>query len=392
MTTTETPAQQDTTAAQQAALLQSASQPVTAPQSAIRNPQSAIAQLRLPGPTPVPDAVRAAGARQMINHRGAAFHDLLRDVTERLKPYYQTTHDVLTFAASGTGGLEAAVANCFSLGDQVLSLTGGYFADRFADVAVAYGLDVVRLPFEWGQAVNPAAVRHALDSHPDLRGVLLTHNETSTGVQNPVAAVGALVRERDLLFLVDSVSALGAAELRCDEWGVDVAVTASQKAWMTPPGLAMLSVSPRAWVAYEQARLPRYYFDFGAARKYLDKWETPATPAVSLLFQLQAALQLMDEEGRAAVFARHTALRDQLRTGVRALGLDLLAADAVASRTVTSITTPDAGRILAALRERGVELGGGLGPLDGRLLRVGHMGWVTEADITQVLACLRAVI
>ena len=153
-------------------------------------PQSVTTQLRLPGPTPVPDAVRAAGARQMINHRGAAFHDLLRDVTERLKPFYQTSGDVLTFAASGTGGLEAAIANCFSPGDGVLSLTCGYFADRFADVAVAYGLDVVRLQFEWGQAVDPATVRQALDSHPHLRGVLLTHNETSTGVQKPSSGSG----------------------------------------------------------------------------------------------------------------------------------------------------------------------------------------------------------
>ncbi len=374
------------TSAQQSAPL------VGGPQPASHNSPAVVDQLRLPGPTPVPDMVRAAGARQMISHRGAEFHDLLRDVTQRLQGFYQTANTVLVFAASGTGGLEAAIANCFSPGDRVLALSCGHFGDRFADLAAAYGLDVVRLRFEWGQAVDPNAVRQALTDHVNVRGVLLTHNETSTGVQNPVPAIGALTREHDLLLLVDSVSGLGAADLRCDEWGVDVAVTASQKAWMTPPGLTMLSVSPRAWAAYAEARLPRYYFDFGAARKYLDNWETPATPAVSLLFQLQAALQLMDEEGRVAVFARHTAVRDHLRAGVRALGLDLLADDTVASRTVTAVKVPDARRVLAELRAQGVELAGGLGPLEGHLLRIGHMGWVTQDDTAQVLEQLGAVL
>ena len=365
------------------------------PTSALQNaevPTQDRTQLRIPGPTPLPDAVRAAGANQMINHRGAAFHALYRDVTTRVQHFYQTTQDVLIFPASGTGGLEASLVNCFSPGDTVLSLTCGHFGDRYADIATAYGLDVVRVPFEWGRPVDPDVVRAALRQRPGVRGMLLTHNETSTGVENPVAAIGALAREFDTLLLVDSVSALGATDLQVDAWGVDVAVTASQKAWMTPPGLAMLSVSPRAWAAQAQARLPRYYFDFAAARQYLDRWETPYTPAVSLLFQLQAALELMAEEGRAAVFARHTALRDQVRAGARALGLDLLAPDAVASRTVTAIRLPTARLVIAALRERGIELTGGQGPLEGHLLRIGHLGWATAEDMRQVLDALAAVL
>jgi aspartate aminotransferase-like enzyme len=345
-------------------------------------------QLRIPGPTPVPDKVRAAGARQMINHRGGTFHELLRDVTERLKPFYGTSHDVLTFAASGTGGLEAALANCFSPGDRVLSLICGHFGERFADIATAYGLEVTRMRFSPGQAVDADRARRVLLRNPGFKGILLTHNETATGVQNPVEAVGEIAREFNCLLLLDSISALGAVPLEADAWGVDVAITASQKAWMTPPGLTMLSVGPRAWDAYRTARLPRYYFDFGAARKYLDHWETPATPAVSLLFQLQAALQLMGEEGQAAIYARHQMLRNYVRERVRALGLELLAADVIASSTVTAVALPDARQVLADMRRHGVELSGGQGPLEGRLVRIGHLGWVSRDDMAEVLNLL----
>jgi aspartate aminotransferase-like enzyme len=345
-------------------------------------------QLRIPGPTPLPDAVREAGARQMINHRGPAFHAILRDITDRARPFFQTESDILIFPASGTGGLEASLVNCFSPGDTVISLSCGHFGDRYADIAAAHGLEVVRVRFEPGQAVDPARAAEALRAHPAARGLLLTHNETSTGVQNDVAAIGALARAQDVLLLVDSISALGAVDLRCDAWGVDVAVSASQKGWMTPPGLALISVSPRAWQAHAAARLPRYYFDFGAARTYLERWETPYTPAISLLYQLQAALELMHEEGRAAVFARHEALRDSVRGRVRALGLAPLAADPIASRTVTAVRVPDAKRVIGALREQGVELAGGQGALEGRLIRIGHVGWATEADMRETLDSL----
>ncbi len=192
--------------------------------------------------------------------------------------------------------------------------------------------------------------------------------------------------------MVDAISSLGAVDIPVDRWGIDVAVTASQKAWMAPPGLTMLSVGPRAWEANKHAALPRFYWDFAEARRYLNRWETPYTPAVSLLFQLQAALQLMDEEGRDAVFARHEALRDYVRGVGRAMGLPLLAADAVASRTVTAFAVPDARPILAALRRQGIELAGGQGPLEGRLIRIGHVGWATEADMREVLDRLAEVL
>ncbi len=349
-------------------------------------------QLRIPGPTPLPPAVRVAGSRPMINHRGAAFHALLEDVTARLQHFFQTADPVLIFPASGTGGLEASIVNCFSPGDVVLAPSCGHFGDRYADIAAAYGLRVIRLRRPEGEAVEPDAVRAVLAAEPHVRGILLTHNETSSGVENPVAAIGAIAREFDTLLLVDSVSALGAVDLRCAEWGVDVAVTAAQKAWMTPPGLTMLAVGPRAWAAHATAALPRYYFDFTAARRYAEHWETPYTPAVSLLYQLQAALALMMEEGRAAIFARHTALRDLVRAGARDLGLELLAPDAIASRTVTAIRFDQAPAVLDALRAQGIEIAGGQGALSGRLLRVGHLGWCTAADMHAVLDALAAAV
>src|SRR6476469_3166459 len=219
-------------------------------------------QLRMPGPTPLPEPTRAAGARQMISHRGDEFERIFFDIMARLQDWCQTKNDVLIFPAAGTGGLEAALVNCFSPGDTVIACTVGAFGDRWAEIATAFGLDVVRVAGPWGMAVDPDAVRAALVQHPAAKGILLTHNETSTGVLNDVAAVGALAREYDKLLLVDSISGAGGADLPVDAWGVDVAVTASQKAWMAPPGLTMLVVSERAWAAAGRARLPRFYWDF----------------------------------------------------------------------------------------------------------------------------------
>ncbi len=349
-------------------------------------------QLRMPGPTPLPEPTRAAGARQMISHRGEEFERLFRDITARLQRWFQTENDVLIFPAAGTGGLEAALVNCLSPGDTVIAATVGAFGDRWAEIATAFDLEVVRAGGPWGTAVDPAEVRAALKQHPTAKAILLTHNETSTGVLNDVAAIGALAREHDTLLLVDSISGAGGADLPVDAWGVDVAVTASQKAWMTPPGLTMLTVGPRAWAAHATARLPRFYWDFSEARKYAAQGQTPYTPAISLLFALHASLLLMDAEGRDAVFARHLRLRDGVRALTRRIGLDLLVPDAIASPTVTAVRVPQAARVLATLRARQVILGDGQGPLKGTVLRIGHMGHVTEADLAYTMAELSAAV
>jgi aspartate aminotransferase-like enzyme len=358
-------------------------------------------QLRIPGPTPLPDEVLDAMHRLMISHRGAEFRALMRDVTERLKFCFQTKGDVLVFPGAGTGGLEAAITNLFSPGDTVISLTVGAFGDRFAEIAERFGLDVARIASPWGEAADLERLEEALGSIPRVKGVLMTHNETSTGVQSDVEKASRVIREHSHktdnrpLLVVDAISSLGAADLPVDRWEVDVAVTASQKAWMAPPGLTMLSVSERAWAANREARLPRFYWDFAEAKRFLEKDETPYTPAVSLLFGLQASLHMIMEEGLPNVFARHEGVRDTLREGARYLGLRPFAADEVASRTVTALLPPDgvsAKGIVAAVHERGVVITGGQGAYEGEIIRIGHMGFVGEEDIQEILHVLGQVL
>ncbi|HEX8599526.1 MAG TPA: alanine--glyoxylate aminotransferase family protein [Chloroflexia bacterium] len=357
-------------------------------------------QLRIPGPTPLPDEVMDAMHRDMISHRGDEFHDMLRDVSMMLKCGFQTEGDVLVFPGAGTGGLEASIANLFSAGDTVISLSVGSFGDRYAEIAERFGLRLVRVASPWGQTVDLDSLRNALDTTPNVKGVLVTHNETSTGVQNDVEAVSRIVRHmadahgNSPLLLVDCISSLGAVDIPVDRWGIDVAITASQKAWMAPPGLTMLSVSERAWEAHKQAKLPRFYWDFSEAKKYLARWETPYTPAVSLLYALQASLTLVMQEGLPNVFARHERLRDRVRTAARRMQLELLAPDEIASRTVTAIKVPPgltASAILNAMRDQGVIIAGGQDAYKEQLIRIGHMGFVTEQDINEVMVTLEDV-
>lgn len=350
--------------------------------------------LRVPGPTPLPPAVRQIQAQDMINHRGPEFAALITEVTSYLKDFYQTAHDVLILTASGTGGLEAAIANTLSPGDRVLAASVGAFGDRFAEIAAAYGVDVDRLEFPWGEPAEPARVADRLRAGGLYVAVLLTHNETSTGITNDLEALSTVVRQApgEPLMLVDAISSLGAIDLPTDRWGCDVVVTGSQKAWMVPPGLTMASVSPKAWEAFRRARLPRYYFDFGRAKRSLEKKQTPFTPAVSLFYALKAGLELLAAEGRQAVIARHQRVGERLRAGIRGMGLQLFARESHASNTVTAVRNPagvEGSALRRTLRERhGVVVAGGQGPIADQVFRVGHLGYVSEPDIDDVLAAL----
>jgi aspartate aminotransferase-like enzyme len=349
--------------------------------------------LRIPGPTPVPAAILAAMTHEMINHRGPEFAQVIGDVTAGLKRCLRTDGDVLTLTGSGTGGLEAAVVNTLSPGDPVLAVTIGWFGDRIADIAQAFGADLTRLTFPAGQAADPERIRAHLRQHPDTRAVLVTHNESSTGVTNPMPEIAAVVRETEALLIVDVVSSAAAIDVRVDEWGIDVAATASQKAWAAPPGLAMVSMSERAWAAYRTARMPRYYWDLGQAKSWLEKGQTLATPAISIFFALREALRLLEQEGLDRAIARHARVAERARAGARELGLALFADPAVASNTVTAIRVPDGvdgAAIVSTLRDQyGVELAGGQGPFVGKIFRIGHLGWVDEADVETVLDALR---
>ncbi len=351
--------------------------------------------LRIPGPTFVPQTVLAASARPMINHRGPEFAALLAALTRALQDFLRTQGDVLLLTASGSGGMEAAVANTLSSGDRVLIFINGSFGERFFTICKAYGVDARRIDVPLGRAVEPDLVREELAKEKGTsaaRAVLMQHNETSVGVLNPLKEIAEVVREAGKLFIVDSVSGAGAAELEIDEWGIDVCVTASQKAWGAPPGLAMVTMSENAWKAYERSNLPKVYFDLAAYKAALEKGATPATPAVSVVIALQESLRLMAEEGLEAILRRHQALARATRRGLQAVGLSLFADEAHASPAVTAFRPPtrvDARNLIRVLRDDyDTIVAGGTGKLEGQLLRVGHMGFVTMTDMVAFFSAL----
>lgn len=349
--------------------------------------------LRIPGPTSLPPSVRAAGGRQMINHRGPEFAAMLDRILTGMRPYFGTSSDIAMLTTAGSGGLEAAVVNTLSPGDRVLGVSIGSFGDRFARIAGIYGADVTRLDAEWGFAAAADEIRERLRTMPGTKAVLLTHNETSTGVMNPIPELAAAIREEapDALILVDSVSALGAVPFEMDDWGVDVVVTGSQKAWMAAPGLSMIAASPRAWTAMETAKMPRFYLDLRAHRDAAATGQTPFTPAVAVVYQVDEGLRLMGEEGAPAVFARHEACASASRAGLTALGFQLFADQRHASRTVTAVHVPDDldwKAFNSEVKRRGVVLAGGQGKLTGRIFRLGHLGSVTVEEILGAMSTL----
>jgi aspartate aminotransferase-like enzyme len=352
----------------------------------------------LPGPTPLPDEVLQASARQMVNHRGPEFGRLLAELLDGLREVFMTRAPILPFASSGTGGLEAAIVNLCSPGDVVIAVSSGWFGERFADIAEAFGVRVVRVRAPWGQVVDPEAVRAALARHPQARAVLVAHSETSTGVRQDVEAIASFVRETPTLLVVDGISSVGAMELCTDAWGVDVVIAASQKALMAPPGLSLVSVSAKAWQAVASSRLPKFYWSFDRMRRDLGEGEafTPYTPAISVIHALHASVRLLLTEGAEARFARHRRAARAVRAGVRALGLRVVPREEDASETVTAVWLPpgaDAKAFLDRLRaDHGVVFGGGMGEFQGKIFRFGHLGWVTDEAILAGLAALEAVL
>jgi len=353
--------------------------------------------LRIPGPTPMPDAVRAALANQMINHRGSEFRLLLGDVRARLAGIFATQNEILCFTSSGTGGLEATVVNLFSPGDRGLFVVGGVFGERAAAIARVFGVAVTRIEHAWGTACAPQALRDALRANPDAKVVYLTHNETSTGVTNPIGRLAAVVHEESkALLFVDSISGIGALPFETDAWGIDVVVTGSQKAFGCPPGLAMISVSPRAWEAVTRSKMPRFYWDFQKLREAHNEGSTPYTPAVSVLYGLSAALELMEQEGAQARFARHARAGELVRNGALEMGLGLFADPPHNSNVVTAITFPE-GISPKAVREElraryNTVVASGQDRLKDSIVRIGHLGFFAEADLAATLEQLDKVV
>ena len=346
--------------------------------------------LRIPGPTPCPDDVLQAMAGQMINHRGPEFAHTLRRVTDGLNWVFGSSSDVLSFTTSGTGGLEVAIVNTLSPGDRVLGVTIGSFGDRLKGIAKAYGADVVTYALEWGEAADPAVIGKMLDDDKTIKAVLVTHNETSTGVTNPLEAIAKEIRARDRLIIVDAVSSMSSVPCPVERWELDVVVSGSQKGWMVPPGLAFVYMSERAWAANAEAKMPRFYFDAGKTRESLAKLQNPWTPALSVYFAMDKAFETMRAEGLEGIFTRHADIAGYTRDRVKKLGLKLVPVDEkFASNTVTAVWWPegvDAKALSKRAREEfGVVLGGGQGKLDGKIFRVGHLGFVQKEDIVEAL-------
>ena len=349
--------------------------------------------LRIPGPTSLPDAVREAGARQMVNHRGPEFAVLQNSIVERLKRAYKTENDVLILTAAGTGGLEAAIVNFLSPGDKVLAVTIGAFGDRFAKIAATYGAEVTKVTAEWGKAADAAKVREAIEANGPFKVVLMTQNETSTAVTNPIEELAATVKAAapDTLIIVDAISGLGAVPFETDAWGLDVVVSGSQKAWMVAPGLCFISVSPRAWEVAATAKMPKFYFDLAAHKTSAESGQTPWTPAVAVMFQLDVALNLIEQETLPEIWKRHAAVGAAVRAGLTTLGFQLLADPEYASDAVTGAYLPDGldwKTFNGKLRKLGLVVAGGQGALKGKIFRIGHLGHVTVPAILNAIAVL----
>ena len=337
--------------------------------------------LRVPGPTPLPLDVREAQSAPMINHRGPEFAEMLHEIGAGIAGLIGAREEVLLLTGSGTGAMEAALVNTLSPGDRVLAVTIGSFGDRFAKIATAFGAAVERFEVPWGEAADPAALAAHLATQPAYRAVLITHNETSTGVTNPLRELAGVVHGApgDPLLLVDGISGLGAMPFELDGWGIDMVISASQKAFMASPGVAIASLSQRAWEATESARMPRVYWDLREAHSWAKKGQTPWTPAVSVLFGLRVGVRRLVAEGREQTWARHAAIAAAVQAGLEGLDLRLVAAPDIRSHTVTAAWLPEGlewAPLNAAMRAKGLVVAGGQGAWAGRILRLGHMGAV----------------
>ncbi|MEH2015302.1 pyridoxal-phosphate-dependent aminotransferase family protein [Nostoc sp.] len=354
--------------------------------------------LMIPGPTPVPEAALLALAKHPIGHRTSEFSNILAEVTENLKWLHQTQSDVLMLNVSGTGAVEAGIINFLSPGDRILVGSNGKFGERWVEIGQAYGLNVEEVKVEWGKPLVPEVFAEKLqaDTQKQIKAVIITHSETSTGVLNDLETINRHVKEHgEALIIVDAVTSLGAFNLPVDAWGLDIVASGSQKGYMIPPGLGFVSVSPKAWEAYKTAKLPKYYLDLGKYRKATAKNTTPFTPPVNLIVALHTTLRIMKEEGLESIFARHERLKNATRAAIQGLNLPLLAADSSASPAITAVAPqaiePD--KIRSLMKKRfDIALAGGQDHLSNKIFRIGHLGFVSDRDILSCIASLEVTL
>jgi len=334
-------------------------------------------------------------ARPIIHHRTPQFQEILKEASLGLKWVFQTANDVFIISSSGTGAMEAAVINLLSCGDSALVIQGGKFGERWTEISKAYGINAEVIDVEWGKAVSPAEIGKRLKANPQIKAVFATLCETSTGVDNDIQAIAAVVKETPAVLVVDAISGLGAVDLKTDAWGVDVVVSGSQKGFMLPPGLGFICLSAKAWKLVDASKSPRYYLDLRKARKALDKNDTPFTSSITLIIALNEALKIMQQDGLENIFKRHRVMADATRAALKALGLELFAPDA-ASDGVTAAKVPagvDGEKLVKTMRDTyGVTIAGGQAELKGKVIRIAHMGYIAESDIVLGITCLEKVL
>ncbi|BDU50556.1 pyridoxal-phosphate-dependent aminotransferase family protein [Haliovirga abyssi] len=349
--------------------------------------------LMTPGPTPIPEEARFAMAKSIIHHRTDEYSEIFKELSKNLKYLFKTENPVITLTSSGTGGMEASVANLFSKGDKVVVVSVGNFGERFVKLCDIYGLEVVKLSYNWGEAAKANDLKEVLAKEEGVKGVFLTHHETSTGVLNDVKSFGEILKGTDILFVVDTISGLIANEFETDNWGVDCAVAGSQKGFMAPPGLAFVSLSEKAQKALDKSDLPKFYFSFKNTLNRLPEGQNPTTPAVNLIIATNEACKMLKKEGLENVTARHKNLKEAVAIGIKALGLEFFVKDeAVRGNTVTAVVAPegvDGQAVNNTMRDKyGITIAGGQGAIKGKIFRLGHLGDVDRFDVLSLFSAL----
>ena len=348
-----------------------------------------------PGPTPVPPRTLLAMASPIIHHRSPEFSQILAEVKEGLKYVFQTNNDVLLFASTGTGAMEGAVANVLSPGEKALVVRGGKFGERWAEICKAYGIETINLDIEWGRCVKVEKILEYLIKYNDIKAVFIQAHETSTGVKFPLKEIGEALKDRDVILVVDAISALGAIELLVDDWHLDIVVGASQKALMLPPGLSFVSISEKGWKWIERSKLPKYYFDFKKEADALKRNQPAYTSAVSLVIGLLENLRYIRKRGLKNIIEHHRRLSEATKSAIKAMGLNLFTKEGL-SEAITVVEVPpgiDGKEIVRLLKEEyGIMIAGGQGRLKGKIFRISHMGYVDENDIIVVISALEAVL
>ncbi|MCA9400656.1 MAG: alanine--glyoxylate aminotransferase family protein [Candidatus Omnitrophica bacterium] len=352
--------------------------------------------LLTPGPTQIPPNICAALGEPIIHHRTPQFQEHLKKATEGLQYVFQTTNDVYMIPASGTGGMEAAVANTVSCGDKVITVEGGKFGERWTELCKAYGAEPQVIKVEWGKAVDPGEIKALLDQDKDIKAVFTTLNETSTGVVSDIKSIGEIVKDTNAILVVDAVSGLGVVDCQTDQWHVDIVVSGSHKGFMLPPGIAFISVSEKAFKCVECAKSPRYYFDLRKAKKAWEKVDTAFTPAIGIVIALNESLKWFYDMGMENVFKYYERLAQGVRAAAKALNMELYADDSCISNVLTAINIPegvDGGKLVKIMRDQyGVTTAGGQAELKGKIIRIAHMGCLDEWDMITGISCMEKVL